>query len=54
MEDTDPFGQKAHDKNCPEHSKRKGHYCLEWDGLWICEDCPEFEVCNCLIDESNT
>jgi len=40
----DPFGPEAHDQNC---SGRLGHYCAEWDGLYICENCPEFKWCLC-------
>lgn len=38
-----------HDKYCPEHSGKRGHYCWDWDGLWICEDCQEFKVCTCVM-----
>lgn len=48
----DPFGRYAHDCDCPKHSGKKGHYCTEWDDLWICEDCEEFEVCLCFQDEA--
>lgn len=49
----DPFGCYAHDTGPrqiqDQHSGRYGHYCHEWDGLWICEDCvEEFEVCLCF------
>lgn len=48
----DPFGQKAHDDNCCPlgHSGDYGHYCLDWDGLWICKDCAEFDCCTCFED----
>ena len=26
----------------------EAHFCTEWDGLYICEDCPEFRCCTCL------
>ena len=26
-----------------------GHYCLEWDDLYICEWCDEIESCECDI-----
>lgn len=45
---TDPFGPEAHDEAVPRHSKKRGHYCPEWDDLWICEDCEEFECCECF------
>lgn len=41
----DQFGPVAHDRFAPTHSGHKGHYCAEWDGLWICEDCEEFKIC---------
>lgn len=47
----DPFGPEAHDRGTANHSGKRGHYCLEWDGLWICEDCPEFECCLCFPRE---
>ena len=28
--------------------KDKGHYCIEWDFMWIDEDSPEFECCLCF------
>jgi hypothetical protein len=43
----DEFGRYSHDTQCPTHSRKKGHYCLEFDDLWICEDCSEFEHCKC-------
>ena len=47
----DPFGRYAHDTGAlaieEKHSGRWGHYCHEFDGLWICEDCSEFNVCLC-------
>lgn len=43
----DPFGPEAHDRGCPTHSGKHGHYCNEFDGLWICEDCIEWDVCTC-------
>ena len=34
------------------HSGNKGHHCIEWDGMYICEDCvAEFSVCNCFDDD---
>jgi hypothetical protein len=47
----DPFGPEAHNEACPDHSGKQGHYCLEFDGLWICEDCLEFEACSCLEEQ---
>lgn len=47
----DPFGIYAHDTGACQiadnHSGRFGHYCYEWDGLWICQDCEEFKCCLC-------
>ena len=43
----DPFGMYAHDDGHPLHSGNCGHYCNDWDGLWICEDCEEFAHCHC-------
>ncbi len=47
----DPFGPEAHDKHAPTHSGKRGHYCYDWDGLWICEDCSEFECCKCEFEK---
>ncbi len=46
----DPFGPEAHNEQIPNHSGLHGHYCVEWDGLWICEDCDEFDCCSCFDD----
>ena len=48
MEEEDPFGPEAHDRQCPTHSKENGHYCHEFDGLWICKDCSEATCCLCF------
>lgn len=40
-------GKTNHTITCPTHSGNKGHYCWDWDGLYICADCPEFECCSC-------
>lgn len=48
-DDNDPFGWKMHKKHAPTHGDKYGHYCDEFDGLWICEDCDEYEVCNCVF-----
>lgn len=47
----DEFGRYIHDIRLPTHSGEKGHYCLEYDGLWICKDCIEFECCNCFSEQ---
>jgi len=38
--------KKKHDRM--NHSNRGGHHCSDWDGLYICDDCPEKECCSCL------
>ena len=43
-----PFGIKEHDDGAPDHSGKFGHYCAEWDGLYICKDCEEFQACTCF------
>ncbi len=48
MSEDDPFGKEAHDKQCPTHSKESGHFCDEFDGLWICKDCSEALTCRCF------
>lgn len=53
-ERSDPFGPYAHDTSCPAHSRKHGHYCTEWDGLWICSDCEEFNACLCFKDKNET
>ena len=49
----DSYGCHAHDTGWPGHSGNRGHYCLEWDDLWICEDCEEFKVCSCFTEYKN-
>ena len=44
----DPFGPESHDQHAPDHSKVSAHYCMDFDGLWICEDCTEFHTCTCV------
>lgn len=48
MEEIDLFGEEEHDRHNPTHSKNKGHFCLDFDDLWICEDCEEFSHCYCF------
>lgn len=43
----DQFGREAHDRWSPEHSDKYGHECPDWDFLYICEDCDEFQACTC-------
>jgi hypothetical protein len=51
MEIEDPYGMEVHDLEHFEHSRRRGHYCGDFDGLWICEDCEEFENCLCFEED---
>lgn len=44
------FGHNGHNFYSPEHSGRYGHYCPDWDDLYICEDCEEFKSCTCFKD----
>jgi len=46
----DLFGWRMHDKYSPDHSGQYGHYCMDFDGLWICKDCSDFACCTCLTD----
>jgi uncharacterized protein len=50
-ETIEPFSKEDHDRHWPKHSGSRGHYCLDWDQLWICEDCQEFECCSCDLEE---
>lgn len=47
----DEFGRYWHDMAHPTHSKKKGHFCNDFDGLWICEDCGEYTCCRCFEEE---
>ena len=48
----DPHGKEAHDREAVGHSGLLGHECPEWDGLYICEDCDEFDDCSCeFVDD---
>ena len=42
-----PCGKDDHDLYMPHHSGNNGHYCPDWDGMYICDDCPEADVCFC-------
>ena len=44
----DRFGPNGHRFYSKDHSNRYGHFCPEWDYMWICEDCKEFEACSCF------
>lgn len=44
----DPFGPETHNTLFPYHSGKCGHYCWDYDDLWICEDCEEFHSCSCI------
>lgn len=46
--DEDDDSPEEHDRLYPEHSGRRGHYCDEADGVWICADCDEIEDCECF------
>lgn len=46
-DDDEPFGKNDHDRHQPGHSGKHGHECPEWDYLYICADCEEFEFCEC-------
>lgn len=50
----DPFGKRAHNKTHKSHRGKYGHYCWEWDGLWICAECGEFHACRCFDIELET
>jgi len=52
-EGEDPFGKEVHDRHAPDHSGKFGHFCYDWDGLWICEDCSEFEFCSCKFEDKS-
>lgn len=41
-----PNGHRYYHKNL--HTNRFGHFCPEWDYMWICSDCKEFQVCRCF------
>jgi len=45
------FDRVMHDRKCSHHSGKKGHYCPEWDALYICEDCPEYKACKCFKEK---
>ena len=44
----DRFGMTGHNFYKPNHSGKYGHYCPDWDYLYICEDCDEFKSCTCF------
>ena len=46
---TEAEEKSDHDWKCCNNSKW-GHYCAEWDGLYICEHCDEFFCCGCFWD----
>lgn len=47
------FDEAWHKKACKNHSGAYGHYCPEWDELFICEDCPEFQCCTCEFEDAS-
>lgn len=44
----DDLHKEWHDKQHPNATK--AHWCLDYDGLWICEMCEEFETCWCYAE----
>lgn len=43
------FGKGGHDEHNPTHSGDRGHFCPDWDDLWICIDCREYATaCSCF------
>lgn len=44
----DRFGPNGHRHYHKNHSGKYGHFCAEWDYLWICNDCKEFQACKCF------
>ena len=50
----DRFGPNGHRYyNKGQHTNRFGHFCPEWDYMWICSDCKEFQACKCFEDCSH-
>lgn len=41
------FDKAEHDRELPKHSGAYGHYCPDWDYMYICDDCHEREGCTC-------
>ena len=41
-----PNGHRYYHKG--SHTNRFGHFCPEWDYMWICSDCKEFQACKCF------
>lgn len=33
------------------HRGHNGHACVNHDGCWICDDCPEASTCECFSDK---
>lgn len=48
MSNPEAFSKEWHDELCKNHSNENGHYCSEWDDMYICEDCSEFRCCACF------
>lgn len=46
---TEQEEKDSHHKHHPDGDK--AHFCLEFDGMYICDQCPEFDVCLCYSDE---
>lgn len=49
MDDDSP---EEHDNLYPEHSGRRGHFCVDSGDMWICADCDEIEDCDCFEIDS--
>jgi len=48
---SDMLSKDLHDQHFQAHSGAGGHYCLHWEGLWICRDCHEWKSCQCDLKE---
>lgn len=44
----DRFGPNGHRHYHKSHTNRFGHFCPEWDYMWICNECREFNACRCF------
>lgn len=41
------FDKAEHDHFNPAHSGAHGHFCQDWDYMFICDDCHERDGCTC-------
>lgn len=46
-----PEQRRERHKARTKHSGEKYHECIEWDLMWICKDCREFEYCKCFRED---